>query len=220
MHALIAKELQLVVHPSTYFLVALGALVLIPSWPYAIVLLYGIMTAFFNALNARELRDLSYTFALPVSRRDMVRARVIVMALIELTMTALMTICICLRPVLGINEVAAQQPLVGMPANIALIGFALATFGLFNLVFFTRYFRDPMKIGIPFLLACIAMIIFSVLFEALPFIPIEWCATVSAPGFGNLDAQLVVLLIGDALFVGLNALAVRRAARAFESYDA
>lgn len=220
MHALIAKELQLVVHPSTYFLVALGVLVLIPSWPYAIVLLYGIMTAFFNALNARELRDLSYTFALPVSRRDMVRARVIVMMLIELTMTALMAICICLRPVLGINEVAAQQPLVGMPANIALIGFALATFGLFNLVFFTRYFRDPMKIGIPFLLACIVMLIFSVLFEALPFIPIEWCAAVSAPGFANLDAQLVVLLIGAALFVGLNVLAVRRAARAFESYDA
>lgn len=220
MHALIAKELQLVVHPSTYFLVALGALVLIPSWPYAIVLLYGIMTAFFNALNARELRDLSYTFALSVSRRDMVRARVIVMVLIELAMIALMAICICLRPALGINEVAAQQPLVGIPANIALIGFALATFGLFNLVFFTRYFRDPMKIGIPFLLACIAMLVFSMFFEALPFIPIEWCAAVSAPGFENLDAQLVVLVIGAVFFVGLNALAFRRAARAFESYDA
>lgn len=220
MHALIAKEFQLVVHPSTYFLVALGVLVLIPNWPYAVVLLYGIMTAFFNALNARELRDLSYTFALPVSRRDMVRARVIVMMLIELAMIALMTICICLRPALGINEVAAQQPLVGMPANIALIGFALATFGLFNLVFFTRYFRDPMKIGIPFLLACIAMLIFSMLFEALPFILIEWCAAVSAPGFENLDAQLIVLVIGAVFFAGLNALAIRRAARVFESYDA
>lgn len=220
MRALLAKEFQLVVHPSTYFLVVLGALVLIPNWPYAIVLLYGIMTAFFNALNARELRDLSYTFALPVSRRDMVYARVIVMMVIELVMTVIMTTCICLRPALGINELAAQQPLVGMPANIALIGFALATFGLFNLVFFTRYFRDPMKIGIPFLLACIVMLIFSVLFEVIPFIPIEWCAAVSAPGFGNLDAQLIVLAIGAALFAGLNALTVRRAARAFESYDA
>ena len=220
MHALIAKELQLVVHPSTYFLVMLGVLVLIPSWPYAVVLLYGIMTAFFNALNARELRDLSYTFALPVSRHAIVRARVIVMMVIELAMTALMAICICLRPVFGIDEIAAQQPPVGIPANVALIGFALATFGLFNLVFFARYFRDPMKIGIPFLLGCIAMLVFSVFFEALPFIPVEWCAAVSTPGFGNLGAQLIVLAVGTAVFVVLNLLAISRAARAFESYDA
>lgn len=73
MHALLAKEFRLVVHPATYMLVVLGALVLIPSWPYAVIILYGILMAFFNAQNAREMRDLSYSFALPASRRDMVR---------------------------------------------------------------------------------------------------------------------------------------------------
>lgn len=136
MRALLLKELQLVVHPSTYCLVFLGALVLIPSWPYAIIVLYGILIAFFNAMNAREMRDLSYSFALPIARRDMVRARLVVMMAIEVIMTAIMAICICLRPILSIDAVATEQGLVGMPANIALLGFVLITFGLFNAVFF------------------------------------------------------------------------------------
>lgn len=56
MHALLAKEFRLVVHPATYMLVVLGALVLIPSWPYAVIILYGILVAFFNAQNAREMQ--------------------------------------------------------------------------------------------------------------------------------------------------------------------
>ena len=135
MHALLTMEFRVVVHPATYMLVVLGALVLIPSWPYAVIILYGILVAFFNAQNAREMRDLSYSFALPASRRDMVRARVLVMVIVELAMTAIMALCICLRSVLGIDAVAATQPMVGLPANVALLGFTLATFGIFNLVF-------------------------------------------------------------------------------------
>lgn len=220
MRALLAKEFQLVVHPSTYVLVLLGALVLIPNWPYAIVLLYGILMAFFNAQNAREMRDLAYTFALPVSRRDMVRARVFVMVIIELAMTAIMALCICLRPVLGIDAVAATQPMVGLPANVALLGFSLATFGIFNLVFFALYFRNPTKIGVPFLVACIPATLFGIAFEAIPFVPVEACALISAAGFANIGAQLVVLFAGIALFGLLSALAIGLASRAFATYDA
>ena len=99
MHALLAKEFRLVVHPATYMLVVLGALVLIPSWPYAVIILYGILVAFFNAQNAREMRDLSYSFALPASRRDMVRARVLVMIIIVIVVVmmvlVLLMLCLC-----------------------------------------------------------------------------------------------------------------------------
>lgn len=220
MRALLAKEFQLVVHPSTYVLVVLGALVLIPSWPYAVVLLYGMLVAFFNAQNAREMRDLAYSFALPVSRRDMVRARVAVMVMVELVMTAIMALCICVRPALGINAAAAMQPLVGMPANVALLGFALATFGIFNLVFFPLYFKNPTKVGVPFLLACIPVTVFGIAFEAVPFIPVEACTLISMSGFEGLGPQLVVLLIGAIAFVMLSVLAIRLASRAFSAYDA
>lgn len=94
MKDMLLKEIALVVHPSTYCLVVLGALVLIPQWPYVIVLLYGILIAFFNGMNAREMRDLAYSFSLPISRAGMVRARIYVMVGIELIMLVIMLICV------------------------------------------------------------------------------------------------------------------------------
>lgn len=218
MRSLIAKEIQLIVHPSTYCLVALGTLVLIPSWPYAAILLYGILTAFFNATNAREMRDLSYTFSLPVSRASIVRGRVGVTAGIELCMLAVMAFCIWLREPLGINAIG-QAP-VGMPANVTLLGCSLMAFGLFNLVFFTLYYKNPLKVGVPFLVACIPMTLFCLLFEAAPFLPVGFCQQIGAAGFANLGAQLAVLGVGAVVFVALNALAVQCGVRAFGAYDA
>ncbi len=220
MRANIAKEFQLVMHPSTYFLVLLGMLVLIPSWPYAVILLYGILMAFFNAQNAREMNDLAYSFALPLTRRDMVRTRILVMMIIEGVMVLIMAIGVCLRSVWGIENVAATQPLIGMPANIAFLGCSLATFGIFNAVFFPLYYRDPLKIGIPFLVSCIPVLLFSVAFEAIPFIPLELCSLVGTPGFAHLPAQLLTLAGGGIIFALLSMLGIALSSRAFASYDA
>lgn len=73
MKAALLKELRLVVHPSTYFIVVLGALVLIPSWMYGAIFIYGVLVAFFNGMNAREMHDLEYSFSLPLSRASMTR---------------------------------------------------------------------------------------------------------------------------------------------------
>lgn len=220
MRALMNKEFRLVVHPSTYILVLLGALVLIPSWPYAVILLYGILTAFFNAQNAREMHDLAFSFSLPISRRDMVRARVLVMAAIELAAVVIMALFVCLRVPWGINEAAAMQPAVGLAANVSLLGFSLMAFGIFNVVFFALYYRNPEKVGVPFLLACIPVTVFGVAFEAIAFIPLRACELIATPGFGNLEAQLVVLLVGIVVFSVLTLFAIRLASRPFTSYDA
>lgn len=220
MRALMMKELQLVMHPSTPIMILLGTLTLIPRWPYAIIVLYGILTAFFNALNAREAHDESFTFALPVSRRDMVRVRVGMMCAIETVMVIIMAVCICVRPALGIDAIAEEQPMVGMPANIALIGLFLASFGLFNVVFFPLYHKDPTKVGIPFLVACICACAFGGAFEAIPFMPFEACQQMSASGTAHLDVQCIVLCAGLVAFAALSALATLLARRAFATYDA
>ncbi len=202
-------------HPATYILMLLGALVLIPSWPYVVILLYGILIAFFNGLNAREANDLSYSFSLPVSRHGLVRARVAVMMAIEVVVVA-----VCLRIPLGINEAMATQPLVGLPANVSLLGFSLMAFGLFNAVFFPLYYRDPLKAGVPFILACIPTMVFGALFEAIPYLPFETCRAIGAVGFDHLGTQLCVLGVGIVAFAALGTVAEKLAARAFARYDA
>lgn len=220
MRALIAKEIQLVVHPATYILVLLGALVLIPSWPYMVILLYGILTAFFNGLNAREANDLSYSFSLPVSRHGLVRVRLAVMMGIEAVMVAVMALFVCLREPLGINGAMAAQPLVGLPANVSLLGFSLMAFGLFNAVFFPLYYRNPLKVGVPFIVACIPTMVFGVLFEAIPYLPFAACQAVGVVGFDHLGAQLCVLGVGVVAFAVLSVVAEKLATRTFARYDA
>lgn len=220
MRALLLKEFRLVVHPSTYVMVALGSLVLIPNWPYAVILLYGVLTAFFNAQNAREMHDLSYSFALPISRADMVRVRVLVMVLIEVALVGIMALGLVARSILGIDEIALSQPMVGLPANVALLGCSLAALGIFNAAFFPLYYRDPNKIGVPFLLACIPFFIFCALFEAIPYLPGDVFAALSVLGFANAGVQISALCVGVVIFALLSTLAVHCARSVFVDFDA
>ena len=194
MKALIMKEFRLVVHPATYMLALLGVLVLIPSWMYGAIFIYGILVAFFNGMNARETHDLAYSFALPASRRAMVRARVAVMALIEAFMLAF----IALREPLGINGIAVEQGPVGCAANLYLVGLGFALFAL----------------------ACIPAALAIALLEALPYLPWEFCAPLGVPGFHDLGAQLTVLGIGVTLFAFATLWGIRRASHAFATFDA
>ena len=135
-------------------------------------------------------------------------------------MVAVMAVFVCLREPLGINGAMAAQPLVGLPANVSLLGFSLMAFGLFNAVFFPLYYRNPLKVGVPFILACIPTRVFGVLFEAIPYLPFAACQAVGAAGFGHLGAQLCVLAVGVVAFGVLGAVAEKLATRTFARYDA
>lgn len=220
MKAALAKEFRLVVHPSTYVLALLGALVLIPTWMYGAIFIYGVLVAFFNGMNAREMRDLSYSFSLPMSRREMVRSRIAAMMAIEAAMVAIMAVFVLLREPLGINAVAQEQDLVGMPANLFLVGFGLAVFGVFNAFFYPLYYRNPMKVGVPFMVACVPAAVVLVALEAVPYLPFSWCSMFATIGMRNIGAQLAGLVAGAAVFAAGSLLAMWLAARSFASYDA
>lgn len=220
MKAALAKEFRLVVHPSTYVLALLGALVLIPTWMYGAIFIYGVLVVFFNGMNAREMRDMSYSFSLPMSRREMVQARVAAMMVIEAVMIAIMLVFVLLRDPMGINAIAQGQDLVGMPANLFLVGFGLVIFGVFNAFFYPLYYRNPMKVGVPFMIACLPAAAVLVALEALSYLPLPWCAMFANVGVGEIGAQLVGLAVGAAVFVLGSLLAMRLATRTFASYDA
>ena len=57
MNHLLYKEFRLCVHPTMYFFTLLGCLVLVPSYPYGIVFLFGCTGAFLTFQNEMCIRD-------------------------------------------------------------------------------------------------------------------------------------------------------------------
>lgn len=171
MKNLIYKELMLAMHPAAILFLCLSSMLMIPSYPYFIIFFYTCLGVFFICMSGRENKDIYYTMLLPAEKRGIVAARFLLVVLIELLQFAAAVPFALLRSAVysGPNE-------AGMNVNPAFFGFAFLMLGLFNLVFFTKYYKNPNKVGVPFLLGCIAFSVCMLLVEASRF-AVPLCGT-------------------------------------------
>ena len=51
------KEMRLVAHPTSIVFAFLGCLVLVPSYPYSVIFMFGCLAPYITFLNARETND-------------------------------------------------------------------------------------------------------------------------------------------------------------------
>ncbi|HWS44124.1 MAG TPA: ABC-2 transporter permease [Pseudoflavonifractor sp.] len=214
MKNLLYKELRLSLHPTNVLFFFFAALIFIPGYPYQ-------MAAFFTCLglnslcvSGRENSDIFYTALLPARKGDIVRARFALTSLLQLGQMALMLPLIALRDAF----IPLDNP-AGLEANPALIGLCLITFGAFNFVFFTLYYKDPRKIGLPFIFGCIPVFL---------LISLEVAATYAIPfvrdkldtrGLLFLPEKLSVLAVGAVFYFTLTLLACRKSVKSFEKLD-
>lgn len=214
MKNLLYKELRLSLHPTNVLFFFFAALIFIPGYPYQ-------MAAFFTCLglnslcvSGRENSDIFYTALLPARKGDIVRARFALTSLLQLGQMALMLPLIALRDAF----IPLDNP-AGLEASPALIGLGLITFGAFNFVFFTLYYKDPRKIGLPFIFGCIPVFL---------LISLEVAATYAIPfvrdkldtrGLLFLPEKLSVLAVGAVFYFALTLLACRKSVKSFEKLD-
>ena len=214
MKQLLYKELRLALHPAAIAFLALAPMMLIPNYPLYVVFFYTSLGLFFICLTGRENHDIAYTMSLPVAKRDLVHARILLAVLLEGAQTLLALPFAVLRQSLSIGT-----NLVGIDANAAFFGSSLLMLGLFNYVFFTSYYRAPDKVGRAFILGSIAegvyMLIAETLVHVLPFAR----DVLDTPASEGTAAKLAVLAIGAAAFAVLTMLAGRRAVSSFETLD-
>lgn len=109
--------------------------------------------------------------------------------------------------------------LVGMDANIAFFGLSFLMMGFFNLVFFTKYYKDTDKVGKSFLMGTIVITLFMIIAEAsvhvVPFFK-NYLDT-KDPQF--LTYKIIVLAAGIILYSALTFLSYQRSVRSFEALD-
>ena len=214
MKALQYKEWKLAMSPVPFFFLALSGLLLIPNYPYYVTFFYNSLGIFLFFQSCRENRDVYYMMLLPVTKREMVRARVRTVMDLQL-----LQVLVCI-PFLFIRAQYGQlKNEVGIEANTAFLGLSFVLMGAFNAVFLPMHYKNGYDLGKPFVVSCIVQFFAIVLLETLDHI-VPYMKTVCesyAPA--DLIRQLPVLLGGVAVYELEVWLAYRKSAARFEKVD-
>ncbi len=211
---LLRKEFRLALHPVNVIFLALSAMLLIPNYPYYVVFFYTSLGLFFTCLTARENHDVEYAMLLPVSRRQVVRARLLFALAVEGAQ-----LLACVPFAIFSQRINRIGNLVGMDANIAFFGLSLVVLGVFNVVFFTLYFRNPARVGVSFVISSVAEAGVIVALEVMAHKVVFFRRYLDTRDTVYLPQKLLTLLVCALLFAALNALACALSERAFEKVD-
>ena len=211
MKNLIYKELRLSINPLFYLITLLASLILIPNWVYFIAISYLLYIALPNIFTTNKAQnDIAFSVLLPVRKRDVVGARVLSIAGLEVLQMAVAGLFCWLNHILYHNENFLLNP------NAAYIGFGFMMFGVFNLVFFPMFYKTAFKVGIPAIIAVVAATLFATGVELVClFIP--WAKQAfDAPNPATLIWKIGALIAGMVVFVLLTFAAYRASAKRFE----
>ena len=212
MMALLYKELRLAAHPTSIVFAFLGCLVLVPAYPYSVIFLFGCLAPYITFVNARETNDLWFTAVLPVTKRESVLGKCLLVVCFQLFQLLFSLPFAMLRNVLKI----ANNP-VGLDATVAWYGFGLFLYAVFDLVFLTAFYRSGYKVGRAFLRASIPMVVLMAATEATAHIPgLAWMDSCQPE---DLFRQLPILAVGMVCYGALIPLAYRISVKHFEQVD-
>jgi hypothetical protein len=214
MKNLLNKEFKLSMHPMVPIMLCLSFMVIIPNYPYTVIFFYTTLAVFFTCLTGRENNDIVYSLMLPIAKKDIVKGRMTFVVIQEIVQLILTIPFLALGAKL--NPTGNQA---GMDANIALIGVGFIIYGVFNLVFFTQYYKNVNKVGKSFLIASVAVFVL-VLLDVVSTYTIPIISDyVDTPSVQNLSYKLVTLLIGAVIFLILTALAYSKSVKLFLKQD-
>ena len=212
MMTLLYKEMRLAAHPTSIIFAFLGCLVLVPAYPYSVILMFGCLAPYITFLNARETNDAWYTAILPVTKRESVLGKCLLVVSFQLFQLLFSVPFAFLRNTLNI----ANNP-VGLDATIAWYGFGFILYAVFDLVFLTAFYKSGYKAGKSFVLAAIPMVFLMAAIEAASYIPaLVWLDSCQPE---HLLMQLPILTAGIFCYSIFIPLAYRISIKRFEKVD-
>ena len=212
MSNLLYKEWHLAVHSVVYLFLLIGALLLVPAYPYGMIFFFGCLGLYFTSQFARENSDAFYTATLPIKKRHVVKSKCLLFVSIEI---AQLIICIPFS-IIRLWTLPDGNP-VGIEANVAYFGFGLIVYAIYNFLYLTVLFGSSYQVGKAFVIAIIPTTAVIALMEYSVHLPaFAWLDSIRP---GDLVRQLPLLAAGILVYIAGNLLAYRTASRAFERAD-
>ena len=154
-------------HPMCYvFILLFPFMVLIPSFPLGVGFIY-LLTAypilFLGANKGQQSNDLLFSALLPVRKKDIVRARLFTVIIMQLTYILIMSALAPLANVIQNAIASASQsvpknPGLNIDAFASLLGFGIIGFALADLIFFPIYYKHGRSIVMSTLLTILGFV--------------------------------------------------------------
>lgn len=216
MYNLLKKELKLGVYPIFYILPFLtGALMLIPGWLYFLVILYFCWITIPNMFAGYKTQnDLIFTLMMPVTKKDIVKAKVTVIVILEL-------LHIVIAVIFGMISIRLYPNLsfYFFGPTIGFWGLCFVMLAIFNIIFISMYFKTAYKYGA----ATIASIAGAMLFAG----GAEWLGIKNSivfdlfkgTGANSMATQISILTAGIVIFVTFSIFAYNIAIKRFEKVE-
>lgn len=212
------KELKLCISPVNYLFLAITSMILIPSYPCYVPFFYICLSIFFIFNNAELNKDIAYSMILPITKKDIVKSRCIIIAVYEI-----IAVIITIPFSLIMTQVWKIENLAGIDANIAFYGLNFITMTIFNFFMLTKYYKKAEKPGIAFL---IGSIIYWIVYAILEFpiwckniLNIEYIKLMDSTAWSDQIKQLPVLAFGIVVFILGWILTYKVSAKRFEKVD-
>jgi hypothetical protein len=216
MYNLLIKEFKIGVLPTFLIMPVLtGALMFIPGWIYFIVLLYFCWITIPNMFAGfRSQNDLMFTFMLPVTKKDIVKAKVSVIVILEL-----MHIVIAMIFGMISNRLYSNITYYFFEPHMGFWGLCFVMFGIFNIIFIAKFYKTAYKYGEAIFVAVGAAMLFAGVAQWLgiqsPFLHDIFYGD----GLDNMALQASILIVGIAIFVAFIMIAYRVAIKRFPKVE-
>ncbi len=198
---LIKKEIALCLHPTAFIFLAFAALVFVPNYPYEVIFFFSCLSVFFCCMMTRENGDIAFSCALPVKKEHIPLAKILVTIGLQCIILLLVGIIGAVKGTVLPAEQYVNQ--AGISANLTLVGNGAILLGMFNLIFFPRYFKAPDKIGVPFVIGAIVVFLLICLFIVLRWATPLYSITLNGLNSVNTGAKVLALVFGFMFYIVL-----------------
>lgn len=223
MKNLVRKELLLTFNPLLLiFVVGLTFLAAIPSYPKFIGLfyIYACYPIIFIGVNkGQNSNDVFYSLTLPVERKDIVKARLISLAILHAAMFVMQTIYFFVGLLIEKSIPPEDLVTIGFTNNayLTMCGFSLISLGVLNLTFLPLFYRDAKSITASMI---VAGLVFSIVLMVLNLaLPLGFPAVSSFFDTCDFYIHIITFVIGFIIYTILNGLTYFISVKKFEKVD-
>lgn len=217
MKNLIKKEFLLALHPTIFIFLFFAVLIFVPNYPYEAIFFFSGLSTFFYFLQTRENKDIAFSLELPIKKKHLPIAKIITVCIFQ----SILLIYTFILSIIKQSIIASNMLInfAGISANVALVANGAIILGVFNLIFFPLVFKNPNKVGLPFVISAIIVFLIIGIFIVLRFTTSLYGEILNGVNNINFTEKIIYLLISLLIYILFSIMSAIISSKQFSKID-